>query len=185
MNKSKSSQRIRCLVEGAIFVALAQVLGYLKIWSMPNGGSVTLLMLPIFIYAYRWGMGPGLLAGFVLSLLQLFLDRNYTIGWQGIILDFLVAFTLLGFAGIGSGKKGGLFWGACIGAVLRFLSHYIAGATIWAEWMPDKFIGIPMTSPWIYSALYNGIPVGLSLAAALAVLAILAKPLKKYLAKQN
>jgi thiamine transporter len=94
-----------------------------------------------------------------------------------------VAFTLLGLAGIGSGKKGGLFWGACIGAVLRFLSHYVAGATIWAEWMPEEFVGIPMTSPWIYSAIYNGIPVGLSLVATMIVLAALYAPLKKYLTK--
>ena len=185
MNKSKSSLKLRCLVEGAIFVALAQVLGYLKIWRMPWGGSVTLLMLPIFIYAVRWGVGPGLLAGFVLSILQFVLDQSFTLGWQGIVFDYLLAFTLLGLAGLASGKKGGIFWGSCAGAFGRFVSHYIAGATIWAEYMPEKFLGMTMTSPWIYSAIYNFIYVGLSLAASLVVLAVIYVPLKKYFTKQN
>ena len=39
---------------------------------------------------------------------------------------------------------------------LRFLAHYVVGATIWAEYMPETFFKMTMTSPWIYSALYNG-----------------------------
>ena len=34
--------------------------------------------------------------------------------------------------------------------------HYVVGATIWAEYMPESFFGMTMTSPWLYSALYNG-----------------------------
>ena len=186
MNKSKSSLKLRCLVEGAVLVALAQVLGYLKVWRMPWGGSVTLIMLPIFIYAFRWGLGPGLLSGFVLGVLQFVLDPGFSgMGWQEIVLDYVLAYTLVGLAGVGSGKKGGLFWGACIGALGRFLSHYLSGATIWAQYMPDKFFGMTMTSPWIYSALYNFVYVGMSLAASLVVLGILYAPLRKWLVKQN
>ena len=69
-----SHNRIRMLVEGAIMIAAAQVLSYLKLWRMPWGGSITLAMLPIVLYAVRWGFGPGLLAGFVLGILQFTLD---------------------------------------------------------------------------------------------------------------
>ena len=65
----KGNLTLRMLTEGAIFVAAAQVLSYLKLWRMPWGGSVTLAMVPILLYAVRWGLGPGLLAGFVYGIL--------------------------------------------------------------------------------------------------------------------
>ena len=36
----KKNLTLRALVEGAIFVALAQVLGYLKLFELPQGGSI-------------------------------------------------------------------------------------------------------------------------------------------------
>ena len=73
----KSHLKLRALCEGAIFVALAQILGYIKLFSLPNGGSITLNMLPIFIFCARWGFAPGMLASFSLSLLQLLLDEAF------------------------------------------------------------------------------------------------------------
>ena len=62
--------KTRMLCEGAITIALAQILSYLKLYEMPYGGSVTFCMLPIFIYCVRWGFGPGMLASFAYSILQ-------------------------------------------------------------------------------------------------------------------
>ena len=56
--KSKSHLKLRALCEGAIMLALAQVLGYIKLWQLPNGGSVTLSMLPIFVYCVTLGLRP-------------------------------------------------------------------------------------------------------------------------------
>ena len=70
----KSRLTLRALTEGAIFVALAQVISYLKLFELPQGGSITVAMLPIFLYCARWGFGPGMLASFVYSVLQLLLD---------------------------------------------------------------------------------------------------------------
>ena len=64
MTQSKSHLRLRALCEGAIFIALAQVLSYLKLYELPQGGSITIEMLPIFLYCARWGFGPGMLASF-------------------------------------------------------------------------------------------------------------------------
>ena len=114
---TKRKLTLRCLCEGAIMLALAQVLGYIKLWQLPNGGSVTLSMLPIFVFCIRWGFGPGLLVSFAFGLLQLFLDVAYSAGWQSIIGDYLLAFAVMGFAGLFKGKKNGIYWGSRLYAV--------------------------------------------------------------------
>ena len=156
MTQSKSHLRLRALCEGAVFIALAQVLSYLKLFELPQGGSITIEMLPIFLYCARWGFGPGMLASFAYSILQAVLSSTYAWTWQSLIGDYLLAFTVLGFAGACSKLKGGFFIGTVVGSVARFLVHYVVGATIWAEYMPETFFGLTMTSPWFYSALYNG-----------------------------
>lgn len=152
----KKGNYLRIICEGAILVALAQVLSILKIWEFPQGGSITIGMLPIFLFCARWGTGPGLLASSAFALLQLFLDGAFAWGWQSIIGDYLLAYAVLGLAGIFSQKRYAFFYGTILGCTLRFVIHWIAGATIWAEYMPDVFFGMTMTSPWFYSALYNG-----------------------------
>ena len=64
--------KTRILVEGAIMVALATVLSFLKLWQFPWGGSITVLsMLPIVVFALRYGVARGLAVSFVYSLIQL------------------------------------------------------------------------------------------------------------------
>ena len=172
------------IVEGAIMVALAQVLGYLKLWQMPNGGSVTFVMLPIFVYCVRWGVGRGMLAAFALAVLQFLLDGGLALGWQSIIGDYLLAYTALGLAGLFSKRKYGFFWGTLVGSLARFVVAWVVGATIWAEYMPDSFFGMTMVSPWVYSLLYNGSYILLCMALCLAVGAIVYKPLGKFLRRQ-
>ena len=178
---TKSHLSLRALCEGAIVVALAQVLGYLKLWSMPNGGSVTFAMLPLFIYCVRWGFGRGVLAAFAFSCLQFLLDGAFAISWQSILGDYVIAYTVIGTAGLFRSAKGGIFIGTAVGCLLRWIVVAAVGATVWAEYMPDRFLGMAMTSPWLYSAIYNFIYVGLCAVLCLLVEAILYKPLGKYL----
>ena len=72
--KHKTNLKLRMLTEGAVFVAAAQILSYIKLWQMPYGGSIALAMLPILFFAVRWGFGPGLLAGLVFGILQFVFD---------------------------------------------------------------------------------------------------------------
>ena len=177
----KSKLTLRCLCEAAIMIALAQILGYLKLYELPQGGSITLSMLPIFLFCSRWGFGPGMLASFAFSLLQLFLDGAYAWSWQSMLGDYIFAFTVLGFAGLFSKKRFGFFYGTLLGSALRFLVHYVVGATVWGEYMPETFFGMTMTSPWFYSALYNGSYMVLDCALVLLVGWILWKPMGKYI----
>ena len=149
--------RVRALCEGAVLVAVAQILSYLKLWEMPWGGSVVLSMIPLVLYAVRWGLGAGLLGG-----------------------DYLVAFTVLGLAGLVARRKSGVFTGTLIAGFSRFLVHYVVGATVWAEYMPETFFGMTMHSPWFYSLLYNLAYMLPNIAITLLVFAVAYKPLKKY-----
>lgn len=172
---------LRALTEGAVMVALAQVLGYIKLFALPNGGSITLNMLPIFIFCARWGLGYGLLSSFVLGLLQLLLDGAYAWGWQSIIGDYLIAYGVIGIAGLFHKRKNGLLIGTVVGSVARFIVAWAVGAIVWGEYMPDNFFGMTMTSPWIYSALYNGSYIFINMVLCLAVGALLLGVMGKYI----
>ena len=179
MQKSKFT--LRALSEGAIFVALAQILSMLKLFELPQGGSISLAMLPIFIYCARWGFGPGVLASFLFGLLHLILSGAYAWGWESILGDYLVAYTALGLAGLFHKNKNGYFVGILVGGLARFLVHYVVGATVWAMYMPETFFGMTMTTPWFYSLLYNGFYMVIDMVLCLVVFAILSKPMEKYL----
>lgn len=178
---TKSKLNVRALCEGAIMVAIAQVLSFIKLWELPWGGSVTLAMAPVILYAVRWGLSRGLLASFVFGILQFMFDGGFAIGWQSIVGDYLLAYGVLGLAGLLRGKKGGIFIGTLIGCAARFLVHYVVGATVWAEYMPEEFFGMTMTTPWFYSFLYNGSYMLLDCIITLVIFALLYKPMKKQL----
>jgi len=182
---SKSHLKVRMLCEGAIMVVLAQILGYIKLWEMPWGGSICLVMLPIFLFSCRWGLLPGLMSGFVLGILQFVFDGGFALGWQSIIGDYLLAFTVLGLAGLFCRKPSSLLLGTITGSAARFLVHYVVGATIWAEYMPEEFFGMTMTTPWFYSLLYNGSYMLPNTLITLLAAALLYKPMKKHILGQD
>ena len=87
---------------------------------------------------------------------QLMFDGGFAIGWQSVLGDYIIAYSVLGLAGLFHKNKYGLLIGTAVGCAARFLVHYVVGATVWGEYMPDTFFGMTMTTPWFYSALYNG-----------------------------
>lgn len=183
MSKANSHSYLRMLCEGAIMIALALILNQLKIFRFPNGGSITLEMLPIFFFAVRWGVAPGLLVGFAFGLLQMFIDGAVAWGWQSLLLDYLVAFTPLGLAGLGKGKgSAGLYGGVLLGAFVRFVVHFISGITIYAIVAPKELFTITFTSPWMYSLVYNGSYMAVDTALCLVLFVLMVRtPLKRYL----
>ena len=171
----KSHRKVRMLTEGAVCIALAEILSFLPLYKMPWGGSVDLAMLPI--------IGAGMVASFAHAVLQMLFEGGIAIGWQSILGDFIVAYTVLGLAGL---FKGNFFLGTVVACVARFLVHYVVGATIWAEYMPETFFNMTMTTPWIYSALYNAAYMLPDMVVILVIGAILMKtPAKKYITGQD
>lgn len=175
----------RCLAEAAVMVACAQILSYIKLMELPNGGSLTPAMFPIIFFAIRWGLKPGLLAGFAFGLLQLIFDGAYAWGWQSMLLDYLVAFTPLGLAGLFKGKKWGIFVGTVVGCFCRFVVHYISGVTIYKILEPTELMGTTFSNPSFYSLVYNGSYMLPNTILALIIAGVLYVPLKKYILAQD
>ncbi|MBR3978165.1 MAG: energy-coupled thiamine transporter ThiT [Oscillospiraceae bacterium] len=181
--KTKTHMHIRALTEGAIFVALAFVLSFVKLYELPNGGSLTPAMFPILLYGLRWGLCRGLGAGFVFGLLQLLFDGAYAWGWQSMLLDYLLAFTPLGLAGLFKGRAWGIFPGTLIGCLGRYVVHHISGITIYRIVAPTTVPGLgTYDNPHLYSLVYNGSYMIPNMLLALLLAGVLYVPLKKYFA---
>ena len=184
--KSKS---IRCITEGAICIALAIALSYLKIpiglAFGGFGGSIDLVMIPLIVFAVHRGLGWGVLAGLVFGTIKYFIGAHADISWISIIFDYSVAYAFVGFAGLmrgafAQGKNSALALGALIGCVCRFIIHYISGVTVYAQWMPEEFMNISHMTPPLYSLLYNGTYMLPNTVLCVLVVALLAKPLGKF-----
>ncbi|MDR0915723.1 MAG: energy-coupled thiamine transporter ThiT [Oscillospiraceae bacterium] len=150
---------LRTLTEGAISVALAVALSFLKIDVGAQGGSLNFAMIPLIVFAvHRGGVGWGVLAGFVFGVLKQIFSGFDGITWVSMLLDYLAAYAVVGLAGLFHGKLGvrGYLFGALVGCVARFIVHYISGVTIYAEYAEATYLGVNTAGPWIYSAVYNG-----------------------------
>lgn len=174
-NQTNSRLALRALIEGALMLALAYVLDNLvpPFYRFPQGGSIDLSMLPILVYCLRWGPKWSLLVCFVNGVLQYFLGGGIAISWQSMLLDYVVAYTLVFPCGFAAGKKLGWLWGTLIATPGRWLSLTLSGALLWYMYMPEQFLGLTMTNAWVYSALFNGVFCLLVLAVDLVVLGVM------------
>ncbi|MEG1176855.1 MAG: energy-coupled thiamine transporter ThiT [Ruthenibacterium sp.] len=163
---SKSLSKTRILVECALMIAVGTVLAQIKIFEMPYGGSVTLLaMLPFILVSLRHGVKWGLATGFVNSLLQMLLGfyappTGTVWAFVGmILLDYVLAFTVLGLAGwfvsFFKNKTAGIAVGTAAVCFLRFLCSFFSGMLIWSSYQSyyEWAAGLPVA---LYSLLYNG-----------------------------
>ena len=156
---TKTYSKTRVLVECALMIAIGTVLANIKIYTLPNGGSVTLFsMLPFVLVSFRHGVKWGLFTGFVNSLLQMLLGFSAPPSptfWAFagmILLDYVIAFTALGlacvFAKPFSNRTVGVGVGTAAVCIIRFLCSFLSGVLIWGNLSE----GLPA---WTYSLGYN------------------------------
>lgn len=152
-------QRLQLLLEIAILGGISFILDKIG-FSFPQGGSITLSMLPIIIMAFRWGFVGGMLTGFTSGVLQLVLG-GYVFTPLQAGLDYFVAYTLVGLAAATSqwlirnfkSKQSiiaPIVVGTVLGGLLRYIIHFIGGIVFFAHYTPE---GQPV---WLYSLVYNG-----------------------------
>ncbi len=178
-NTQSASTKTNMIVEGALSVALAWALSYLKIDLWFQGGSVDLVMVPIIIFAMRRGLPYGLGAGLVFGTIKYFLAGGFAVSWQSMLLDYTVAYMFVGFSGIFKGAKNvtlAAVWASIVAGLARFAVHYASGVTIYAIYTEDTFLGLSTGgSAWFYSLLYNGSYMLPNTIAAVVVIAALSK----------
>ena len=156
--------RNRLLTEMALAIALATVLDLVSksvpIPRLYHGGSLSLHMLPIFIIAFRhgWRVGTASAAGYGVVN---FIMGPFIVHPIQVPLDYLVAFSVVGLAGLGTFRRSGAttptpslririaLW-VIFANALRFTAHFVSGIVFWAENAPEG------QAVWIYSLLYNG-----------------------------
>lgn len=144
------------LTEIAMMAALALILDFISIkgfWGY--GGSVSLAMVPILLMAYRRGLSAGLLTGFIVGAIQMF--YGYYVHPLQIFLDYALAYTVVGFAGIFSVSQAAsrakrmtaIIVGTFIGSFLRFIAHFISGVVWFGIYAPEGWNTI------LWSVVYN------------------------------
>ena len=179
----------------ALAMVLAMVCALIPFLNLPFGGGFTVAsMLPVVIISYMYGMKWGFFSAAIYSVIQvvmdLYLGKGSTLialfmpnseDYMGIgaaiailIIDYLVAYTLLGFGGAFRKMKNktlALTLGVVLALSLRYLAHIVSGYIFygaWAEWFftQDNFYAI---GGWIldtfsgeglaiiYSIFYNGL----------------------------
>ncbi len=156
----------RALVECALMIAAGTVLSQIKIFTMPYGGSVTLVsMLPFILVSFRHGVKWGLFTGFVNSLLQMltgfYMPPAGTIGAviAVVLLDYVLAFMCLGLACVFAkpfkNSKIGVAVGTAAVCFLRFMCSFLSGALLWGSYQ-SSYEWAAGLSVWEYSFIYNG-----------------------------
>ena len=168
--QNKTRRNLTIVIAAAICIALSYGLSFIKLFSMPAGGSVTAAsMLPLSLFAYLFGPWWGILAGIVYGLLQL-IQKPEIVHWAQLLLDYPLAFGAIGLAGVtmkmrfkeGVASMFGLPIGVVIGGAGRLFCHVASGAIFFAEYAGDQ-------NPWLYSFLYNGPYLGVDIAICVAL----------------
>ncbi len=202
-----------------MLVALSAVLAIISMaipLQLPFGGSVTLAsMLPIVLVGYMFGVKWGLGSALVFAVIQMFLGWGTVTAffmpgeeqmrwWKAIIvclLDYILAYTVLGFSGLFAKKIKKPAVSLCLGSIfalmLRYICHILSGAIFfgtWAEWFfTDVMPGmgewvLSAFSGWglaaVYSVVYNGLymipEIILTAVLAAIVPAVMGKYIRRY-----
>ncbi len=150
-NVDRGESKVKILAEMVMMIALSTILYFTRIYTFPQGGSVTLgSMIPLILLSLRRGAKVGIIAGIIYGLIILYLEPFIYNPFQ-VLLDYPLAFGALGLAGLF--RKLPII-GVAVAMLGRFVCHFLSGVIFFASFAP------PEMSPIVYSALYNGSYLG-------------------------
>lgn len=145
---------VKAIAYLSMFIALQIVLQF--VFSLfpgqPQGGSISMDLLPIILASYLMGSGYGLLTGFLVCILHFVLGLATFYGPWSVVLDYLIPLSIVGASSLFKNIKAGqytIYTGIIITMILKFVSHYLSGAWLFAEYTPEGM------NPWVYSFGYN------------------------------
>ena len=153
MLTKKSQWTTRRLAYAAMCIAIAFVLSCIKLFRMPQGGSVTpAAMLPLILFCLACGPVQGLAVGCAFGLLQL-IEDPYVIHPIQLILDYPAAYGAMCVACLANllpekAKRFRLPLGVALGYVARLVMAVLSGVIFFAEYAGDQNV-------ILYSLGYN------------------------------
>jgi thiamine transporter len=151
LNPNPARWGTRALAEIGVAVALAVVLSFVRLpWAMPQGGTVSLEMVPLIFLAVRRGVVPALLAGLVYGMLQLILPGAFIFHPAQVALDYPLAFMAPAVAGFVNVTGWRSLWLAVgLGFSARLVFHFLSGLIFFASYAPA------WEAAWVYALTYN------------------------------
>lgn len=176
----------RTISYAAVCIAMSFALSYIQLFTMPQGGSVTLAsLLPLMIYSYMFGVKKGVFAGFIYGILQALQDP-WLIHPAQFLLDYPVAFATIGLSGMFRNVKAfqgkpqlAVALGGIVASVLRFASHLFSGVFAFSEYAGDQ-------NPWIYSMAYNSfVFIDIAIVLVVGVIVFSSKSFMTFVNKYN
>lgn len=167
--------KVKELTYVSTYIALALVLEYVSklipILQMPQGGSINLAVIPVFIASYHLGFKKGVLVGILWWLIGFLLGgNNWYLNPMQYSLDYIVPMSIIGFACC----IPNVYASVTVIGIIRFLSTFISGIYFWP---PDNAVAGSM-SAILYSFNYNvGYNLG-TVIVAIVLVPLLMKALK-------
>ncbi|MFM1575890.1 energy-coupled thiamine transporter ThiT [Helcococcus ovis] len=180
MNKNKFFNT-QMIVEAGIMLALSVILAQFKLYKMPQGGSISLKLLPLMIFAIRWGAPAGMIVGAIFGVITLIIKPEIVHPIQ-VILDYPLPSSLMGIAGLTYLNNKSEFKGyipfIILSYLLRLVVHFLSGIIYFAQYTPKGM------SPVYYSFIYNITYLGPELLIFLVFMGLFWKYLTAILKKQ-
>lgn len=164
MERNKTAQPLIVFIEGGIIVALCMILQFIPHDIGVSSIQVVYGLIPLGIYAIRRGFIPATIAGGIWGVLDwLKSGGGVSFGPQQIIMEYPLAFALLGLIGLGSasviaaihqGNENRAYLKFmeyfALGVFAKYLIHFIAGFWFWGMYAPK------WANPYLWSLIVNG-----------------------------
>ena len=180
---------LRRLVECAVLIAIGTVLSLFEFsgpWAL-GGGITVCSMLPLVLICHRHGTKWGISSALVYGVLQMFLcmknvmyGRNFWEVLAIILLDYVIAFGVIGLAGIFDkcikNRPVSIAVGSVFATLLRLACHFVSGWIIWEALWPNE---LGWASP-LWSLAYNASYMIPEMIITTVAAVALYFPLKKY-----
>ncbi len=151
--QKKGSWTTMRLAYAAMCIAIAFVLSMIKLFRMPQGGSVTpASMLPLVLFALACGPAQGVVVGCAYGLLQL-IEDFYVIYPVQLLVDYPLAFAAVALCCAATllpikNRRVKLVVAVLLGYLGRYVMATISGAVFFADSAGEQ-------NAWIYSLGYN------------------------------
>ena len=184
MEKTRSN--VLTMVYAAMYIALAVALNAfntaMPIIQMPNGGSLELLVIALFIASYhlgwKWGAAVSALSWVIGAMFGL---NNYMVSVPQALLDYVVPFVAIGMASLAPAihiknkKLSNIYTGVCFGMLLKYFSQVLSGVFFWFP----QGSAAGSWAAWAYSLPYNFWYNLVTFIAAIILVPLLVKRLNK------